>query len=105
MKRAFVLVPLAIVVAVFLLACKSSTSASRDETPRVPVAFHSSPDAGDVLLDGKFIGSTPLDYRLAAGRYKIEIRNRGFANWERELTVEPYSPTRVQARMERLEAK
>lgn len=62
----------------------------------VPVTIDSHPDMAEVWIDGKFIGSTHLSYRLAPGDHKIELVRPRYASWTRTLTVTE-QPTRVAA--------
>lgn len=64
--------------------------------PGVSVVIDSRPDHAEILLDGKFVGTTPLSYRLPPGTHKIELVRPGFGPWLRELTVAE-TPTRVVA--------
>ena len=69
-------------------------------TRTVPVAIDSLPDVAEIWIDGKFIGSTHLSYRLTPGDHKIELVRPRFATWTRTLTVNPDQPTRVAALMQ-----
>jgi hypothetical protein len=55
--------------------------------PVVPVAITvtSVPDHADVLVDGKFRGTTPLALTLSTAAVKLRIERQGFQPWEREL--------------------
>lgn len=55
--------------------------------PRVSVVIDSRPDHAEIRIDGKFVGTTPLSYRLPSGTHKIELVRAGFGPWFRELTV------------------
>jgi hypothetical protein len=70
-----------------------------------PVQIDSRPDLAEVWVDGKFVGSTPLNYRLTAGDHKIELVRPRYATWTRTLTVAPETPTRVAALMEQANEK
>lgn len=64
------------------------------------VHIDSRPDAAEVWVDGKFVGSTPLPYHLAPGDHKIELVRARYASWTRTLTVMPDQATHVSALME-----
>lgn len=66
----------------------------------VAVVFDSHPDVAEVWVDGKFIGSTHLAYRLTPGDHKIELVRPHFTTWSRTLTVNVDQPTRVAAIMQ-----
>jgi hypothetical protein len=64
------------------------------------VQIESRPDMSEVWLDGKFVGSTPLIYRLTPGDHKIEMIRPRYMTWTRTLTVAADQPTRVAALLE-----
>jgi hypothetical protein len=66
-------------------------------TRTVSVVIESRPDMSEVSIDGKFVGSTTLAYRLTPGEHKIEIIHPRYVTWSRTLTVAPELPTRVAA--------
>lgn len=63
------------------------------ETPMpatVAVTIDSSPSHADVLIDGRFRGTTPLAITLPTTKpCTIRIERQGFRPWSRELTPEP----------------
>ena len=65
--------------------------------PSPLVIFESRPDSAEVWIDGKFIGSAPLSYRVAPGNHKLEVSRAKYATWTRTLTVEPDQSTHVAA--------
>lgn len=87
-----------------VFACVRQTL-EKDEFPHPPVSpyyFHvsmnfagqqarvqisSTPDAADIEIDGKYIGSTPSTVSLTSGQYRISVKKSGFKAWEREITV------------------
>jgi PEGA domain len=87
------------IAALFLLALTPLMIAA--DTPlkvhMVPVHIDSRPDLAEVWIDGKFVGSTTLSYRLTPGEHKVELVRPRYATWTRTLTVEPEQPTRVAA--------
>ena len=87
------------IAALFLLALTPLMISA--DTPlkvhAVPVHIDSRPDLAEVWIDGKFVGSTSLSYRLAPGEHKIELVRPRYASWSRTLTVAPDQPTRVAA--------
>ena len=68
--------------------------------PTTSVAFHSDPVNAEVYLDGEFRGTAPLNFHLAAGTHKVELRLDGYLIWERELTVVAGNDTRVAATLQ-----
>jgi hypothetical protein len=75
-------------------------------TPRtVPVQIDSRPDLAEVWIDGKFIGSTHLSYRLTPGDHKIELVRPRYTAWSRTLTIMPEQPTRLAALLQETNEK
>jgi hypothetical protein len=55
----------------------------------------------DVYVDGKFVGSSPLNrYKLTAGDHEIEVRAAGYVSWTRTLTVIGGTISRVAASLD-----
>lgn len=94
---------------VSLLACSSSSGTHvakndglRMNAPhRVTVVFESSPSDAEVYVDGKFRGTAPVTLALEPGEHPIEFRRAALKPWQRTLTVNALSPTRVKATMEK----
>jgi hypothetical protein len=63
----------------------------------VSILIDSRPDYAEIRIDGRFIGTTPLNYRLTPGVHKLELTRGHFNSWVRELTVTEGLPTRVTA--------
>jgi PEGA domain len=86
-------------IAVSLLATVTFADVQQQplREPKVPVSFISRPDYADLYVDGRFVGSTDLSLRLAAGTRTIEIKREGYETWRRELIVSADNPTRVAA--------
>jgi hypothetical protein len=51
------------------------------------VLVKSTPDASDITIDGKFMGSTTSTLRLTPGEHSILIEKAGFKSWQRSITV------------------
>lgn len=49
----------------------------------------SNPDGADILVDGKFVGSTPSSLQLAPGDHTISVEKSGFTTWSRTVHVVP----------------
>lgn len=70
--------------------------------PLVPVSIESDPAGADVVVDGAFVGSTPLpSYGLSPGKHSVQISRRGYIVWSREVLIQPGVPTRLRATLER----
>jgi len=63
--------------------------------------FHIDASRADIVVGGRYAGSTPSVLDLAAGSYAVVISLPGFAQWKRELTVSPGSELTVNAILEK----
>ena len=61
------------------------------------VAFASTPDGADIVIDGNLVGKTPSTLRLSPGHHTIEIRMAGYRTWSRVMVVDPASRPSVRA--------
>ena len=65
---------------------------------KVRCKFNSTPPGADITIDSwKYVGSTPSEISLSTGTHVVVISMPGFAEWKRELTVEPDSVVNVTA--------
>ena len=53
------------------------------------VSIKSDPDGADIIVDGKFVGSTPSSVFLKSGEHTIVIKKEGHKTWERFVRLEP----------------
>jgi hypothetical protein len=68
--------------------------------PGVEVAevnITSTPDGGEVQVNGAAYGNTPLALKLAPGEYRIVVTKQGYNTWERKLKIASAGKMRVQA--------
>jgi len=69
---------------------------------KVKCNFSSTPSGADITIDDwKYVGSTPSEISLSTGTHVVVISMPGFAEWKRELTVEPDSVVNVTATLEK----
>jgi len=59
------------------------------------------PDGADIIVDEKYMGSTPSTLRLTAGDHKIKLEKSGFKAWERTLTVGTGATATVNATLDK----
>jgi hypothetical protein len=78
-----------------------STSAI-EPTGLATVEIKSNPDASDITLNGKFVGSTTSTLQLAVGEHTILIEKSGFKPWQRTITVTGNGKVTVDATLEKL---
>ena len=65
------------------------------------VVLKSTPDGADVIVDGKFMGSTPSTVRLTPGDHTIAVEKSGYKAWQRTMTVNPGGIVTVDATLEK----
>jgi len=51
------------------------------------ISINSTPGSADIMIDGKYMGSTPSIIPLTVGEHQVEIVKSGFTLWKREMTV------------------
>jgi hypothetical protein len=66
------------------------------------VVVKSTPDGADILVDGKYVGSTPSTVRLPPGDHAISVEKSGFRNWQRTMTASSGSIVTVDATLEKV---
>jgi PEGA domain-containing protein len=77
----------------------SVTTSRPPET--VKCSFSSTPAGAEVMVDGRYVGSTPSVLGLTTGTHVVMVSMAGFTQWKRELTVEPGSELTVNAVLEK----
>src|SRR2546425_9884307 len=45
------------------------------------------PDAADIEIDGKFVGSTPSSVGVTPGEHDLVVKKSGFKPWEKKIAV------------------
>jgi len=83
------------VVVAFSLIAFVASAQSENPASRVPVSIMSRPEYAEVKIDGAFVGSAPMNFRLTPGVHRIEMSHAKFNTWSRELTVVNDTPTNV----------
>lgn len=67
------------------------------------VVVKSTPDGADIIVDGKYVGSTPSTVRLAPGDHAISVEKAGFRSWQRTMTASSGGIVTVDATLEKLQ--
>lgn len=70
--------------------------------PTAKLAINSTPRNAEVLVDGKFVGTTPTVLTLRAGRHEFQVILEGYREWTRDLELIPDSEQRLAARLVKL---
>src|SRR6266536_3869051 len=71
-------------------AAPSSTTpptASQEQSTGAQVEVSSTPDAADIEIDGKFVGSTPSSVGGHPGEHDLVVKKSGFKPWEKKIAV------------------
>jgi len=77
-------------------------SGSTSDSGLATILVKSTPDACDITVDGRFVGSTTSTLRLAAGDHTILIEKAGFKPWQRTISVATNGNITVDATLERV---
>jgi hypothetical protein len=75
----------------------SVQAAPSEKVEKVRCNFSSTPPGAEIMLDGKYVGSTPSKIELATGTHVVVFSMPGFGQWKRELTVLSGSELNVSA--------
>lgn len=51
------------------------------------VLINSSPRGADVLVDGQFVGNTPIDAKILEGRHQLSLQLAAYDSWHSEIEV------------------
>ena len=65
------------------------------------VNVSSVPAGADISVDGSFVGNSPASLKLPAGKHTITLKLTDYADWTRELTVEPSSEVQLTATLDK----
>ncbi len=66
------------------------------------ISVKSAPDGAEILVDGKFAGSTPSTLQLKSGEHTITIKKADFVLWERTLTLSAGNNITIDAALEKI---
>lgn len=66
------------------------------------ISIKSDPEGAEIMVDGKFVGSTPSTLSLKSGDYTISISKSGHAVWERKLSLNAGGNITVDAKLDKL---
>jgi PEGA domain len=89
--------PVGVTVDVTKAGQEAAASAGAVSSPKGAINVSSDPTGAEVSVDGEFVGNTPSNLKLDAGKHTITIKMSGFADWSREITVEAGSEVHVAA--------
>jgi hypothetical protein len=75
----------------------SAPSAQEASQEKVRCNFSSTPSGAEIIVDGKYVGSTPSGIGLSPGTHSVVLSMQGFTDWKRDLTVLPVSELTISA--------
>lgn len=92
----------------------AKTTGEAQPTPAVPassaqpvevsaVTIKSAPDGADISVDGKYVGSTPSNLRLAPGDHAISLEKSGFKRWQRTITLSAGGSVTIDAALDKIQ--
>jgi hypothetical protein len=58
-------------------------------------------DGADIMLDGKFAGSTPSTFQMKSGDHSVRVELSGFVPWEKSLTITAGGQITLNANLQR----
>ncbi len=64
------------------------------------VVVKSTPNGADIIVDGKFVGSTPSTLQLTPGDHAVVIEKPGHRQWHRTMSVNPGGIITIDATLE-----
>ncbi len=64
------------------------------------VVVKSNPDGADIIVDGKYVGSTPSTLQLAPGEHAVVIEKPGYRQWKRSMSVSSGGIITINANLE-----
>ena len=82
-------------------ALASPATATTNATTVSSVTVKSVPDAAEITVDDKFVGTTPSTLKLSPGEHKIVVSKAGFKSWERTMTVNANGNVNLSAELEK----
>ena len=72
---------------------------------QIILAVTSDPPGAGILLNGKFVGSTPTTKFLEAGEYSVEVSKRGFEGWTRSVNLKSGDSVTLHAELPNIQSQ
>ncbi len=67
------------------------------------ISIKSTPDGAEIMVDGKFAGSTPSTLQIKSGEHMISVKKDGYNLWERTMTITAGSSITLDAALEKIQ--
>jgi PEGA domain len=65
------------------------------------IVIKSDPEAAEITINGKFVGTTPSTIQLAPGDHTVLIEKAGFRSWQKTISVTAGSSATLSATLDR----
>jgi len=65
------------------------------------IAIKSDPEAAEITIDGKFVGTTPSTIQLKPGDHTVLIEKTGFRSWQKTISVTAGSSATLSATLDK----
>jgi hypothetical protein len=83
----------------------ASAATSQPGTTAAPelsaVLVKSNPDGAEIIIGGKYVGSTPSTLQLPPGEHTITVEKSGYKSWQRTIAVNSGGTITVDAALEK----
>jgi len=66
------------------------------------VSIKSAPDGAEIMIDGKFAGSTPSTLQIKSGEHIISVKKAGHTLWERTMMINAGGEITINAALEKI---
>jgi hypothetical protein len=80
---------------------QAATPTAEFNREKIKCNFGSTPSGAEITLDGRYVGNTPSTIGVSTGSHVVVLFMPGFAQWKRELSVEPGSEVNVSASLQK----
>ncbi|HKP45285.1 MAG TPA: PEGA domain-containing protein [Pyrinomonadaceae bacterium] len=86
----------------FIAAGITSPATNSSGSDDTPISINSSPVGADILIDGKFVGSTPSTVQMKPGEHLVTIEKAGYKPWQRTMTVAVHGSINIDATLDKV---
>jgi len=76
-------------------------TANTNQADSSSVSVKSAPEGAEIMVNGKYAGSTPSTLQIKAGEHTISVKKDGYALWERTLTINAGGNITIDASLEK----
>lgn len=80
------------------ITARRATMKEEEVVNKYPILFESNPPSADVVVNGLYVGSTPVQIPLTDGVYNVRIMLSGHGIWEQQIKA--YQGLRISAMLQ-----